>query len=690
MSHNIVSSNIFQINLATNQSPTYSIDKTKGIVKYGTKNDYPNYLLWLLNNHAEHGQITRGKARYITALSTKPVDPNPLAEQFLNRANPFETWQQINNKKDLDRATFGGYYLKVESGMDGKPLNWYHLPYSMVRVSSDGESFQVCDNWKTSWNQDITIYPKFKEGYAGTSVFYYKDYLPSENSLDATYAKPEYLSCTLDIDTDVRVGSFFNNYIKNNFSSGTMVIIPNGETDPKKQENITERIKLEHTGEDKAGNVVVVFTPKDGSKDVQVLSLNSNDLDKQYAEVSKRDKEKIVAGHGVPGALFGVKLDDKALLSRTEYTELYELFMNSYVLPKQEPDNVQLSKWFELKTGQKCEFIKEQFKPIGLELPLDNQVVVNALNAKNPNILIDYIIEKYGVKIPETLDANGQPLQIEEETQVNENLKNLTGRQFQGLMRIVKKYDDKKISKESAIALMRSGFGVSEAEALTFLNVADEDEPNVTMAVKQSAHDKNKKIEELFLKYSHDIEECEVLETVYLGQINFKDVASTTVTVNELRSAILNQLKGNPYLKPDELAKNFNTTEQVINEHLNWLTEKKLIEVGEGTFQPTEKAMAKETETIETEIYTEYTYELRPDLKGQPVLLATSRDDCRKWYALTRKRAITYDAIQKLTNEFGDEAWDFRGGFYNDKGDITPWCRHIWEGHTKIRRRIKK
>lgn len=680
----MVTTDIFTIKLATNQAPVYSIDKNRGIVKYGAKNDYPNYLLWLQNNHAEHGQIVRGKAAYVTGLSIKPTKEDTAAEEFLKRANPFESWHQVNEKKDLDRANFGGYYLKVESGIDGRPLNWFHIPYATVRISEDGETFQVCDNWKTSWNHHIEVYPKFKEGFSGTSIYYYKDYTPAENKIDSTYAKPEFMSCTLDIDTDIRVGSFFNNYIKNNFSSGTMVIIPNGETDPVKQKNIVDRLKNEHTGEDKAGNVVVVFAPKDGTKDTQVLSLNANNLDKQYAEVSKRDKEKIVAGHGVTGVLFKIKTDDKALFSRSEIVEAHELFINEYVKPKQKKETTQLSKWYNLKTGNTAEFEIEQINPIGLELPLDNQNVINILNSKNPDIVFEYIKDKYGIKIPEKLDASGNPVLTPVQEEANDHLKNLTGRQFQGLMRIVNKYNANKITKETAIALMKSGFKVTDEEALTFLTVPEE-EPMLAQAVKQSAQDKNKRIEELFLKYCHPIQEGEVLEVIDFTKMNFADVPLAG-RINELRNGILNQLKGNPYLTEQELAKQLGVETEYVKAQIKWLNEKGLIEIGEESFQPTEKAMAKETEPFETEIITEYTYQKRPDVDGA-ILLPTSRPDCVKWVNLTRKNAITYEAIQKLKNEFGDSAWDFAGGFYNDNGEITPFCRHYWEGQTKIVRK---
>jgi hypothetical protein len=677
---------ILKVNLATNQAPTYSIDKVRGIVKQGKKNDYSNYLVWLYDNHAEHSAIIRGKSRYISGLSIHDKESNATVEQFLLRANPFETVYELTKKTDTDDVMFGGYYLKIESNAEGKPISFYHVDYCRVRASDDLCHFKVCNDWSKSYNENVEIYPMFKEGYSGTSILYVKNYSVSESKLTGAYSDPEYQACTLDIDTDIRVGSFFNNFIKNNWSAGTMVTIFNGETDPAKKANIVNRLNGEYSGEDNAGKVFVAFAPKD-AKASEVLTLNANDLAEQYAELNKRNKEKIVAGHNIPAQIFNIKVDDKALFSRSEIIEGQEIFQNTYVSPKQK-DKTDLWEWLcLLSTGVKATLVIEKFKLIGLELPLDNQNVINALNSKNPQIIIDYLIEKYSIKIPEQTSTTGQSVQ---ETSVNENLKNLTGRQFQGLMRIVKKYDDEKISKESAIALMRSGFGVSEQEALTFLNIADEDEAvsDKAIQVQQNSQEKNNKIKELFTKYAHDINtDDEVLEKVYLNDVKFANVSAMKVSITELRNAILEKIKGNPFLSVFDLAKDFKVEETLIQENINWLAEKRLIDVSEGNFTPTEKAIGKETEPIETEIYTEYTYQLRPDLVGQPLLLSTSRQDCKDWVKMTRNNAITYEAIQKLENEFGDSAWDFRGGFFNNNGEITPWCRHIWEGETKLRRK---
>lgn len=668
----------FSVNYATNQAPSYTIDQNKKIIKQGDKNNYSEYLLFLYDNQSEHGSIVDGKTEYITGLNITSEDAN--AQEFLKRANPLETWQDIRKKYLLDRTLQGGYYLKIETNTKGEPINWYHVPYCQVRRTSDFKSFSVSNDQNAQINRKETIYPEYRKGYVGTSIYFCKRYSPVANKLKSAYPHPEYMNCTLDIDTDVRVGTFFNNYVRKSFSSGTVIIIRNGETDPAKKKNIVDRIKAQYTSEDEAGEPVVIFAGKDDTNPAEIVTVNNDNLDKKYQELSKRNKEKIVAGHRIPAPLFKIRFDDKAMSTRSELVEMHELFMNEYVLTQQEEDIKNIAKWYLARTGLVAEFEIEQVKLIGLELPLDNPTVVNALDAKDPNIILKYISDKYGLKIDIATTPEGAPLPIKESTKPNEVLKGLSAKENQDLIRIVRDFTKGRLNEAMAMARIRA-YGIDDVTAKQVLGI---DEATV---VQQASHDKNKRIEELFLKYAHDIVDDEVLETVSFP-VNF--ATATEVSVTELRNAILNQLKGNPYATVPELATSFKVDVTVIEENIKWLNEKALIEVGSGTMQPTEKAMSKDTETeIETEIYTEYTYQLRPDLKGQPVLLPTSRDDCRKWYALTRTKAITFEAIGKLTNEFGEEAWQFRGGFYNNKGEVTPWCRHIWQGETKIRRKKK-
>lgn len=677
---NIFNTKAFEVKLAKNQSAQIVVDQTSGLIKYGKKNEFAEYLLFLFANHPEHGGIVRGKARYLTGRGVKPKSNNPNAIEWLKKANPMESWEQVKKKCDLDKVVYGGYYLKVQTNAAGVPLYWFHVDWGKVRKKTDG-TYVICDNYKSFSTEDKVYLKPYSDGAIGTYIYEYKNYSPSINKIASTYPTPEYQSGILDIDTDVRVGTFFNSIVKNNFSAGTIITIFNGETDPKKKSAIVESLRAENEGEDEAGKTAVVFVNKD-SKGTEVTRINANDLDKQYQEVNKRNLQKIVSAHQVPAELFKIKLDNKALLSRSEIAQLHEQFVNEYAIPEQKPFNDTLSYFYKLSTKQTEEFEVEQISSIGVELPLENQNVVNALSREE---LRKIISERYGIELSiSIIDPTNQPVAA-----ANEHLKNLTGKQFQALERVIRKYSKGIISKESALMMLKNGFAMTDEQALQFLNDAEQADKEEQLEIKQA----DQKEESFFLmlsKYAHKVQDDLILDEYEVKNTNFK-LASDSGTDAE-KNSILDQLKGNPFATPEDIAKQLDLPLDLVNSVLAWLIAKNLIEKNEGVgFTPTEKAIEKETGTS-IEVYTEYTYELRPDApktnNGKPI---KPRDFCAKMVSLygSKEDALSYDAIVKMRNEFGDNVWDFRGGFYTNgnTGETTPWCRHYWKATVKARKK---
>ncbi len=79
---------------------------------------------------------------------------------------------------------------------------------------------------------------------------------------------------------------------------------------------------------------------------------------------------------------------------------------------------------------------------------------------------------------PSTTTVGAAPVEMDKPAAIaNDHIKNLTGRQMMGLMRILKKYDDGKLTKPQAV-LMIMAFGLTEEEANTFLG---DDEPTQTV-----------------------------------------------------------------------------------------------------------------------------------------------------------------------------------------------------------------
>ena len=705
-----VYNDIITIKMDVNQLPTYKIDTAGEFVKWGKDNNFPKELLNSYNNHPEHAAIVKGKSRYLSGLKIVPSQDLPQVQQFLAKANRFDSWYELRKKCDSDKAIYGGFACQVTTNLIGQPIEFYHLDMGKIRLSADNCGVWYSEDWTAkSYHLKKTYFPFYKEGFIGASIYYSKDFTPSLNELDGLYPSPDYSSVLLDINTDIEISNFFHSLVKNGFSAGHIITFFSGKLTPEVKEDIKERFQEKHQGTQNAGKVVLSFTNPDG-KGAEVVNVTPTGLADQYEALNKRNQQKIITGHNVPGVLFKIKTEG-TLGDRNELDLAHELFINEYAKIEQVAFNKFIDKMFKLKTGLDITFEVEQVQPIGKELPLENQNVINALNARDPNIVTNYIIEKYGLKIEAAEIGTPSATVVQEEIQVNEHLKNLTGRQRQNLFNIANKLKKGDYTADQALIMIKTGFGLSDADALTFLGIAQEEMNNEVVKVQQSA-DKEKRFIEWVKANAVDVDDDD--EIIDLEYVNFKDSKQVLrfelskqklytanrlqLSVTDLRNAILNQFKGNPFAKPEELAKSLNVDVEKINNEITWLKEKKLGSFLDGIFTPTQKGLDKDTEDYDTEIYTVYKYDKRPDVSG-PKRLPTTREFCLQMMIETSgretvdgknvARRLTYEQIDAFTNEFGESAWDFRGGFYNNGTETTPWCRHIWVGETRIKRKKK-
>ena len=119
-----------------------------------------------------------------------------------------------------------------------------------------------------------------------------------------------------------------------------------------------------------------------------------------------------------------------------------------------------------------------------------------------------------------------------------------------------------------------------------------------------------------------------------------------------------------------------------IKQSIFRLKEKGLIEKNAKAYDITDKGIEKKSEPIKTtEIKTVYKYAVRtptPPLKGN------SRKYCSDLMAKSVGNHWTYEQLEKMENEFGFNAFDYRGGWWTNAntGETTPYCRHIWKAKT--------
>ena len=71
---------------------------------------------------------------------------------------------------------------------------------------------------------------------------------------------------------------------------------------------------------------------------------------------------------------------------------------------------------------------------------------------------------------PAVVDKPVPSVEVEnQEMQINQNIKAMSGREWQNMMRVVREYNKSKISYEQAAQMLRSAYGLSDEEITTWL-----------------------------------------------------------------------------------------------------------------------------------------------------------------------------------------------------------------------------
>lgn len=615
-----------------NQTPTYSVAQTGDYIKWGKDNKHPIKLINLYNNHPEHASIVNGKARYLSGTKILSSVQDPRIDLFLSKANRLESWYQLRKKTDKDKVLFGGWAIKIETNLIGTPINFVKLDLGKCRVNEDCTGFWYSDDWtkQSSYLEKVFI-PFYKKGLVGDSVYYKRSQNYSVKQYDGVYPNPDYTSVIMDIETDMEISQFFNYLVKNGFSAGHIITFFNGKLTPEEKKDLNARFSEQYQGTANGGKVLLSFTNPDG-KGAEVVNITPNGLAEQYDTLNSRNQQKIITGHNVPGVLFKIKRDGSQLGNdRNELDLAHELFINEYAKPEQIDFDTFISEMCEAKTGIKSDFEVEQIQPIGKELDLNNANLINALNARDPNIVSNYIIKKYGLELPVVEIAD--PTKVQATEGANESLKSLTGRQRGALDTIARKFNKGTLTEQQAI-LQLLPFGFNENDAKLYLGIESNQ-------LKITASKQKKKLDELILKYSVDIgEDYELVSEAPL----------------DIKLAV-GSIDGKPISKKSFIQRIIDTT-------------KELLGIDETKY----------------ELTTVYKYGLRPELKGQPLLIDTSHEFCVEMAKATSgQKRLTFEFIDSLENDSdGDNtnAWDYRGGFWGKKNS----CRHIWIGETYKRK----
>ncbi len=686
---------ILNIEMAATESPTFKPVRNGDYVSYGKLNDYPNYIIDLYNRCAEHNTAVNAKSSYLfgkglTYTKSGDVTTDAKIEKFLGKANRYETWNDLLPKICINFELIDGFYLQHIVNK-GKIVGTYSIDVSRMRASTCGKYFWYSEDWsdRKCVKKKFPIYSS--EATNGTYIRYVKTHKPVADKFSNTYSICNYSGAISAIETEINIDVFFNCLTEYGMTAQGMLTLFNGTPTDEEQRAIKKIFEKNYTGPSKAGKFLFNFVNPEG-KAAELLNFTSSDLDKQFEILGKRNIQKICVGHKIDPVLIGI--DNATSWTRTQILEKWEKFQTTYINPRQEFILDIIQEIADNNGVPSKDIFIEDLPPIGEEIEFSSLISADFLTIEEKR---NYSRDKYGVVLSSVdEESTTSRLSIAQKLGVG------------GTASLQAVIVDAVMTPDQKLNILVNLYSVPEKKARKMLGILP---PAPVLDAKGNPvamSEQRDKVLEYLLSVGKPSNDDEVLETKFIdftsdGQMfefeqaqAFKFEEVLGATVKAVRNQILDLLAGNPSIKPELIAKQLGTDTDYVKEQITQLQKEGILN---NDFTITTKGLNRAENVkpvIETEIYTMYVYAKRPDVSGSAII-PTTRDYCSTLMNESAKydgntkikngKEWSREDLSKEVNENGDSAWIYRGGFYNDGTETTPYCRHIWKAITKTRKK---
>jgi len=645
--------NLISIKFAKAQQPIFKENRGKKYIEFGINNDYPNYLLDLYSESPKHGSIVKGKAFYIFGKGFEDVPQNANTKG--------ESWNEVMQKCILDNELFGGYYLQIIYNLLGQIKDVYHIDYQKVRTNESQSEFFVKNDWQNN-REEMRQYCAFNVNEpTGSQILFVKEYNPKGN----VYPTPHYNQGLNYIESDIQISRHILGNAKDGFVPSTLINLNGGEPQEEAKEAVEKGIKKKFTGSE-ADRVVIMFN-KSKDNAAEIVSLASTMLTKEdFTNINKLIQQEIYAAHSITSpVLFGIQ-SDAAFGSGNEIRDAYTVFNNVYVNSKQQQFELVFNKLMHY-TGITEEYTIVPVEPLGFQF---SEAIMAA------NMTRDEIREKLGL-MPENTAVNAPQTQ-QAAPEVNANLAAMTGRQFQQLERIKRKFEAGKLTRNQAAMMLKNSFGISDADVALFLDVNEaqnfESQDEIDFAILNE-----------FENIYENLSDFEIVKKKPFSEAEyFADVPELT----QIESNVLDLINKDKRITPEVAAKALNITIDEADAAFKSLFQKEVIKVstkkiGQDEIIERERTSKKidAPKPGSKTILLRYTYSGPEDDRNRPF--------CARMLELAKTKVWSRANIEQISERLGYSVWDRRGGWFTlPTGEHRPYCRHSWQSLTVIKKKL--
>ena len=324
------------------EAPITKVETYLDYIKYGSDNNFPTYLIELLNTSGLHRAIIEKKVEMTLGIGFDLTDVSGEMEDFIKHPNRFESLDSLIEKCDYDLEVHGGYYLQVIWDNNTKKVKeLYHMNAERMRVGKPNEFgfiedfFYYPDETRPMTNNlDIGAavhYPMFSEteNTDVPQIYFVRKYSPTNKY----YGPAIYESSILDIQTYAEISNFHNSNLHQNFSPGYLIFFTGTPPSDDLQDDIIKTMKNKYGSTENTGKPMVFFLEDDMEKP-EIKPILTSDLDKQFDNLIKQITSNIVISHQIPRQVVGLETQG-SLGGSKEMLEATEIFKNAYIMPQQ-------------------------------------------------------------------------------------------------------------------------------------------------------------------------------------------------------------------------------------------------------------------------------------------------------------------------------------------------------------------
>lgn len=368
-------------------------------------------------------------------------------ETVVNRSG--QTIWNILRHVTNSRAMFRGWALHFNYNMLGQIVEINPVNFETLRIHRDLKRLVLNPDWPRRMirKNEETIYYPFnpakvqQEVLESDGISNYKGQILYWIPNPADY----YTTCEFDAVLDdaqfeAEAKLYGLSSIQNDYSLGGYLIYPKALVDQKEIESVKKELATDKGSENAGGTRVFGVMNGEGLAQWKYFwPISRNNIDGLHKNQLETAKFNIYAKFRQPPILNGVAT--QGMFNEASFADAFNYYNTQTETERKDIESA-LKKIFSFSIWP------------GLA---NLQITPKSFSLRN-----------------QTGTAPGIPGQPTEQAAVNDNLKNLTGRQLQGIFRITRNYNKGQLTYEQAAQMLKQGFGISDEDIQIWL-VNDEE-----------------------------------------------------------------------------------------------------------------------------------------------------------------------------------------------------------------------